>query len=135
MVKFQEHEVLSNTYFTCNIGEPIILKTLNLKNQIAFTYFAPRVGKVGMARGVEPHKLDTILDTVFSKSNNTIDVTFIGGDDSKESEEIASQLVWHLNCKDGGSNIINITAFDVCTKPHPESFLFSCNSGLKYLVE
>ena len=136
MSLFTELEILPHTHFTSSSDEPIILKTLNLKEQIAFTYFAPKIGKAGMARALQPHQLDIIFHTLLSASkDNTIDVTFVGGDNSQESEDLAAELVWQLNCIDADRNIINIISFDVGDKPHPDSFLFSCNSGKRYLVK
>ncbi len=133
---FTELEILPHSHFTCNSSNAVVLKTFDLREQIAFTYFAPQIGKAGMARGLLPHQLDVVLQTLLSTSkNNTIDVTFVGGDTSTASKEIAAQLVWHLNCLDANRNIINIISFDVGDKPHPESFLFSCSNGHRYLMK
>ena len=133
---FTELEILPHSHFTCDSSNLVMLKTFDLKDQIAFTYFAPKIGKSGMARGLQPHQLNIVFHTLLSASkNNTIDVTFVGGDASKESENLAAELVWQLNCIDADRNIINIISFDVGSKPHPESFLFSCSNGNRYLVK
>lgn len=136
MPLFTELEILPNAHFTCPISQHVILKTFDLREQIAFTYFAPQINKAGMARGLQPHQLNVVFQTLLSSDkNNTIDVTFVGGNASQVSQDLAAELVWKLNCIDTNRNIINIISFDVGAKPHPESFLFSCSDGNRYLVK
>ena len=122
-------EIKTNEYAIYDIDERAIV-TKNLEGDIAFTCISSELLKAGVARNLSNENLDKFFDE-FGLKNATkpISVRILGGDTCEESKKACHRLIKRLQYYDGERNVIDIIAFDVREKIHPNSFVFSCSSG------
>ena len=126
-------EVKQGQLILSSIDKAESLFTINLGDNIAFTYFIKKSGVAGMAREISTNKVVELFQKLmYYEDLYQIDISVVGGNNSEKSKRYISNLIDALHKIDQEKNILNIVSWDVNKKIHPESFVFNTASGILY---
>lgn len=125
-------EIKTNEYKIIDLQDGIVLYTINLYEEIAYSVFSFQLNKVGLGRNLSDDQLVKFFDEMNPdrvKSPGLIKVRIVGGDESKEAGEALNNLILKLHEIDNDDDIIDIRACDTRHRLHPESFVVDCYNG------
>jgi hypothetical protein len=125
-------EIKTNEYKVITLQDDLVLYTINLYDEIAYSVFSFQLNKVGLGRNLSDEQLVQFFHEMNpddEKIPGLIKVRIVGGDESEESGEALNKLILQLSHIDDNNDIIDIRACDTRHKLHPESFEVDCYHG------
>jgi len=109
-------EIKSTEYKIVNQQDDLVLYTIDLKNEIACSFFSLKLMKAYFARNINEEQLKKIFMEINPENieeSGLIKIHIVGGDISEESKTLLTSLVGLLYVF---RDIIDIKSFDTCTK-------------------
>ena len=129
-------ELQSDEFLIVPIELETMILTANLNKEVVLTLYSPRLGKACVCRNVKTEKMTSVFKEFMGDAKiagvdypRLIKVKLAGGNDSKEPEIYVQNLLIELMKIDNGTDALDIIAFDVCTRVHPNSIIFDCGTG------
>ena len=128
----QKIEVKSKEYKIMALQDGLVLYTVELNEEIAYSILSVTLEKVGLARNLDQDQLikffteinpDNIQDVGLIRMN------IVGGNESEGSKEALNKLLLQLQNIDNNHDIIDIRSCDSCERLHPNSFEVDCYHG------
>ena len=128
----QKIEVKSKEYKIMALQDGLVLYTVELNEEIAYSILSVTLEKVGLARNLDQDQLikffteinpDNIQDVGLIRMN------IVGGNESEGSKEALNKLLLQLQNIDNNRDIIDIRSCDSCERLHPNSFEVDCYHG------
>lgn len=129
-------EVKNGEFQIAKIEDGSFIHSFNLNEDILFTMFSYKLGKIAVARNIEAKAIAALFKSFIENSDllsqdytRLIKIRIVGGNLSKKSEEYVQNLLEKLIKIDNGTDAIDIISFDVCSRPHPNSVQIACVNG------
>ena len=128
----QKIEVKSKEYKIVSLQDELALYTVELNEEIAYSFLSSTLEKVGLARNLDQDQLIKFFAKI-NPSNiqdvGLIKINIIGGNQSENSKKSLNKLLSQLQNIDNNTDIIDIRSCDSCDRIHPNSFEVDCYHG------
>ena len=116
-------KVKNNQYYFCENQDNKKFYTTYLQQDIAFSFYCPTKNVGGIARNLSPEKIKELFNALqLNYESDKVKLYVVGGDNSKESQEYAVQLLQTLTDIQGDHKLFDLT-IKVNGALHPD-FLF-----------